>query len=84
MVLVSINGNILRINPDDPQMHVDLVYPDRVVYDASPVLDCREFRERIKHTAHFNDDKKQAVVDAVMKRLEEMHEAVERDRLKDA
>lgn len=82
MVLVSINGNILRINPEDPQMHVDLVCPDKVVYDAGPVLDCREFRERVKHAAHFNDDKKQAVVDAVMKRLDEMHEAVEKDRLK--
>jgi len=81
MVLVSINGSILRINPDDPQMHVDLVCPDKVLYDASPVLDCREFRERIKHAAHFNDDKKQAVVDGVMKKLEEMHEAVEKHRL---
>ena len=80
MALVSINGNILRINPEDPQMHVDLVCPDKVVYDASPVLDCREFRERIKHAAHFNDDKKQAVVDAVMKRLEELHQTVEKDR----
>lgn len=82
MVLVSVNGNLLQINPEDPQMHVDLVGPDKVVYDAGPVLDCREFRERVKRSVHFNDDKKQAVVDAVMRRLEEMHEAVEKDRLK--
>lgn len=82
MVLLSINGNILRINPDDPQMHVDLVCPDKVEYDASPVLDCSEFREKIKHAAHFNDDKKQAVVDALMHRLDTMHEAMNAERSK--
>jgi len=82
MVLLSINGNILRINPENTQMHEDIICPDTVLYDASPVIDCKEFRETIKQAAHFNDDKKQAIVDAVMHRLETMHEAVEKDRKK--
>ncbi len=82
MVLVSINGNVLRIDPENPQMQDDQIHPDTVIYDASPVLDCDEFRESVKHTTHFKDDKKQAIVDEVMRRLEAMHEAVEKDRPK--
>jgi len=80
MVFVSVNGNVLRINPDASQMYEDLVCPDTVIYDASPVIDCAGFREGVKSTLRFNDDKKQAIVDAVMHRLESMHEAVETSR----
>lgn len=80
MVLVSINGNVLRINPDNAKMHEDLVCQDTVVYRAGPVLDCQEFREEVKRNLHFNDDKKQAIVDTVMRRLESMHEEVEKTR----
>lgn len=80
MVLVSINGNVLRINPDNAQMHEDLVCQDTVIYSAGPVLDCEEFREEVKGNLHFNDDKKQAIVDAIMGRLESMHEEAEKTR----
>ncbi|MCX7023778.1 MAG: 1-acyl-sn-glycerol-3-phosphate acyltransferase [Spirochaetes bacterium] len=76
MVFVSINGNILRINPEG-EMHEDLVTRDRVVMEASPVVDCAEFRDSIKKRHHFGEDLKQAVVDGIMKRLDEMHDAVE-------
>jgi len=75
MVLMSVNGSILRINPDG-EMQEDLVEKDRVVYDVSPVELCDDFREAIKHAVHFGDDRKQAIVDAIMRRLEAMHESV--------
>ena len=80
MCLVSINGNILRLNPEG-SMEEDLVCQDRVLYEASPVLDCAEFRAWVKRENHHREDKKQAVADEIMIRLERMHEAVEKDRL---
>lgn len=80
MVLVSINGNMLRINPEG-EMHEDLICPDKLVFKISEPIVCEEFREKIKHELHFRDDKKQAVVDAIMERLEAMHEEVEKIRL---
>lgn len=85
--LVSVNGNILRINPEG-EMQEDLVCQDRMVYDASPVIDCAEFRERAKkeHKAReerklLHEDKKQAIVDALMAILSDMHDEVEKTRL---
>jgi hypothetical protein len=80
MCLVSINGNILRMNPEG-EMIEDQVCQDRVVYEASHVIDCAEFRGWVKHEHHLRDDKKQAVADEIMLRLERMHESVEKDRL---
>jgi glycerol-3-phosphate O-acyltransferase len=80
MCLIAINGNILRLNSEG-EMQDDLVCEDRVVYTASPVLDCGEFRERVKHEHRFGDDKKQAVIDEVMAQLDRIHEAAEKDRL---
>lgn len=79
MCFVSINGNILEINPDG-EMHEDLVGPDRVVYEVSQPELCSEFREKVKASVTGDDDKKQAVVDAIMARLETMHAAVEPSR----
>ena len=81
MCLVAINGNILRLNTEDGGMEDDLVCEDRVVYTAGPVIDCPSFREHMKHMHHFREDKKQAMVDEVMTRLERLHEAAEKDRL---
>jgi glycerol-3-phosphate O-acyltransferase len=90
MVLVSINGNILRLNTEGG-MEDDLVCEDRVVYTVSQVIDCKEFRETVKANYHlrdeiknghpFRDDKKQAIVDEAMAQLERLHEATEKDRL---
>jgi hypothetical protein len=80
MCLLSINGNILRLNMDpDGQMQEDLIVPDRLVYTVSDIMDCSEFRENVKKSHHhFGEDKKQAIVDALMQRLEEMHEETAR------
>jgi hypothetical protein len=83
MCLVSINGNILRLNPEG-EMHEDLVCQDRVLFEASPVIDCMEFRAWVKSERHHHEDKKQAVADEIMLRLERMHEAAEKDRLSDS
>ena len=90
MCLVSINGNILRLNTEGG-MEDDLVCEDRVVYTVSQVIDCHEFREAVKAnyslrdeimSGHpFRDDKKQAIVDEAMAQLERLHEATEKDRL---
>lgn len=76
MSFVSINGNILQINPDG-EMHEDLVDQDRIVFEISKPEECAAFREKVKATVSGDDDKKQAVVDAVMARLEAMHLEVE-------
>lgn len=80
MCMISVNGNILRINSGG-EMKEDLICQDRVVFDVSPVTDCAEFREKIKSEHHFREDKKQAIVDALMSSLESMHDEVEKSRL---
>lgn len=82
MVLVAINGNILRLNTEGGGgMEDDLICEDRVIYSASPVIDCGDFREQMKHEHHMGEDKKQARVDEIMNQLERLHEAAEKDRL---
>jgi hypothetical protein len=76
MCLISINGNILRINPEG-EMHEDLICRDTVILDASEPLACADFRETAKKDTRLGEDRKQAIVDALMDRLEEMHLAVE-------
>jgi glycerol-3-phosphate dehydrogenase (NAD(P)+) len=81
MCLVSMNGNILRLNPEG-EMLQDLICEDKLLFTASPVLSCAQFRESVRIT-HFGEDKKQAVADAIMKGLEEMHESAEPERMKE-
>ena len=56
----------------------DMICRDRVVIDISEPRRCDEFRSRIKDRTPEGQDKKQAVVDAVMAELETMHESVSR------
>ena len=80
MCLVSVNGNLLRINPEG-EMEEDLICQDRMVFDVGPVTDCVAFREAVKHEHRMREDKKQAVADTIMERLDAMHNEVEKDRL---
>lgn len=82
MLLVSINGNCLRI-AESGDMTEDLVCSDRMILDASDVINCTEFRDDVKKKIAGADcvDKKQAVVDHVMDILERMHEINEKDRI---
>ena len=77
MIFVSINGNCLRLSVSN-NMEEDLVYKDKMVLNASPVYDCRMFREKIKKEKPDSEDIKQDVVDEVMRCLEQMHDEVER------
>lgn len=78
--LISVNGNILRLNPSGA-MEEDILQPDRVIYSVSPVHDSAEFLESVKYDLHFRDDKKQAIVDTIMDLLEAMHREAETRRL---
>jgi len=60
----------------------DFVNKDIVRVTAGPVISCEEFRENAKTGADENEDKKQAVADAIMNELEKIHVAAEEKRLK--
>ncbi|MDE5899687.1 MAG: 1-acyl-sn-glycerol-3-phosphate acyltransferase [Treponemataceae bacterium] len=83
MLLVSVNGNALRINPDNPDdMLLDIVEKDKILLTASPVIECRKFRSDVlSHCAAGDPAAKQRTVDRVMQILEEQHDAVESARL---
>ena len=80
MCPVAINGEVLHIRPGN--MMDDEVSQDLVRFSAGKILSCAEFRNKIRAEADARDaadpdqmpaDKKQAVVDAIMEILEEMH-----------
>jgi glycerol-3-phosphate O-acyltransferase len=82
MCLVSINGMLLAVRPGE--MINDFVQQDVVRYTASPVISCADFRHKAKVEAENagSDDIKQAVVDAVMAKLEILHNEAEIERQK--
>ena len=80
MVLIAINGNTLRINPNG-KMDEDLVCKDIVIYTASPVYSCKEYRQRLIKEGKQHHHNKQFIVDQIMAELEAMHEATEKKRL---
>lgn len=82
MLPVTINGNILRINPDCPnEMTMDLLGPDTVTYTAGEIVECKPFRKEIlENIPEDCADPKQLTVDAVMKKIEDLHEKVEAER----
>lgn len=82
MMLVSINGNCLRFSDTPDDMVSDVLHNDRIIMAASPVFDCKAFRdEAFEWAGDKTEDKKQLVVDYVMHKLELMHEENEKDRL---
>ncbi|MDR2072916.1 MAG: 1-acyl-sn-glycerol-3-phosphate acyltransferase [Spirochaetaceae bacterium] len=82
MCPVAVNGEVLHIRQGD--MMEDSVSQDLVRLTAGPVISCSAFRDdiRIKAEKAGVEDKKQAVVDAIMDLLEEMHIAAEAERQK--
>ncbi len=77
--LVSINGNILRINPSG-EMEDDMLHKDRVLFTISPVSKSESLIAHVKSAHHFKEDKKQELVDHVMEELEKMHAEAEASR----
>ena len=75
MIFISTNGNCLRINPEKPEdMLADLIHPDTVIMAASPVMECKKFRNDILATLEdYEGDKKVVVVDKVMEQLDKLH-----------
>jgi glycerol-3-phosphate O-acyltransferase len=88
MLLLSINGNCLRISKADPEnMLSDEVWQDKVIVAAGPVIDCKNFRNDVisKIPEGAADiDPKQATVDRVTELLEAQHEHYESIRQQDA
>ncbi len=82
MILVSINGNSLRINPASPDdMLSDIVEQDVVTLTASPVINCKEFRNEVLAKIPADEpDPKQKTIDHVMEVLEDIHNQVEATR----
>jgi glycerol-3-phosphate O-acyltransferase len=79
---VVINGEVLHVRQGD--MLDDSVSKDLVRLTAGQVIVSSAFRNEIRKKAEAAgiEDKKQAVVDAVMNILEEMHQAAELERQK--
>ncbi|NLM01050.1 MAG: 1-acyl-sn-glycerol-3-phosphate acyltransferase [Treponema sp.] len=84
MILISSNGNCLRISEDNPKnMMMDKVCKDLCLMHAGPVIECKSFRNDILATLDdYEGDKKQVVVDKIMELLEEMHNEKEKERAK--
>ena len=82
MCPIAINGEVLHVRPGD--MMDDFVSEDLVLLTAGPVMSCSDFREQVREKAEADgiEDKKQAVVDAVMKMLDELHDKAEIERQK--
>ena len=80
MILVSVNGNCLRINPENPDdMLADIVEQDVITLTASPVINCKEFRnEVLESLPETEEDPKKKTVDKVMEILDEIHQQVEK------
>ena len=77
MCFVALNGEILKVQESD--MMNDIVEKDIMRVTAGPVVSCDEFRENARNTS-ADEDKKQAVADAIMAELEKMHIASEEKR----
>jgi glycerol-3-phosphate O-acyltransferase len=82
MCPVAINGEVLHVREGD--MMEDSISRDLVRLTVGPVMSCPDFRNKIRAEAEEAgaEDKKRAVVDAVMKILEDMHIAAEGERRK--
>jgi glycerol-3-phosphate O-acyltransferase len=78
MCPMAVNGEVLHVRQGD--MLEDSVSQDLVRISAGPIISCAEFREKVRAEALDDSDKKQAVADAIMVILEEMHIEAEKKR----
>ena len=76
MLLISENGNVLRINPENPSdMLADHFVEDTVILGAGPVLECKKFRNDILATLEdYEGDKKVVTVGKIMEELQKLHD----------
>ena len=82
MCPIAVNGEVLHVHQGD--MMDDSVSEDLVMLSAGPVLSCKEFRNNVHEEAEAqgNRDAKQAVADAIMELLEDLHQKSELERQK--
>lgn len=82
MILVSNNGSCLRFNPEDTEnMTRDLVCKDEIILSASPIIECKKFRDDILAKLPADDpDPKQKTVNAIMDILQNQHDEIEKIR----
>jgi glycerol-3-phosphate O-acyltransferase len=80
MCCVALNGSVLQVQQTD--MMNDIVSKDIIRVTAGPVYSCAEFREKARAEAEAAgiEDKKQAVADAIMAKLERLHTEAEEKR----
>lgn len=80
MLLVSINGQALKINMETPDdMLSDLIEKEKVLLTASPVINCKEFRNEVLSKLPADEpDPKQKTIDAVMDYLEKQHDETQK------
>jgi glycerol-3-phosphate O-acyltransferase len=80
MCFVALNGQILHVQKTD--MLNDAINKDVVRVTVGPVIDCSEFHKKVINEAGEDEDKKQAVADAIMNELEKIHISAEAERQK--
>jgi hypothetical protein len=80
MCFVALNGQVLHVQKTD--MMNDAVSKDVVRIGIGPVISCKEFRDNIINSSEDDENKKQAVADAIMNELEKMHLTAEEKRQK--
>ncbi|MDR2731085.1 MAG: 1-acyl-sn-glycerol-3-phosphate acyltransferase [Treponema sp.] len=78
MCFVALNGTILQVQKTD--MINDIINHDIVTVTAGKVISCTDFREKARADIAGEEDKKQAVADAIMNELEKIHIAAEEKR----
>lgn len=80
MLLVSIDGMILKFNPDNMNdMLADECAPAVCVYKASPVIECKPYRKDFLASLPADcPDTKQAMIDHVMEYLEKQHNEIKK------
>jgi glycerol-3-phosphate O-acyltransferase len=81
MCFVALNGEVMHVRQGD--MLDDFVSEDLLRFTVSPPCSCADFRREAREAADKAgaEDKKQAVADAIMVRLEAMHNEAEKHRL---
>jgi len=80
LCFVALNGEVLHVQQTD--MMNDAVSNDVVRVTVGPVISCEEFRDNVIEKTPEEEDKKQAVADAIMAELEKMHITAEEKRQK--
>ncbi len=73
LLFLGMAGNNLRINPSGEHMGEDIPTRDAIVFVASEVIPANEFRNSVRPSG-AETDAKQAVADAVMAELENLHQ----------